>query len=92
MSSVPAGVDETNFDSVIAAAITSAKVKPTKAPAIDNTSGNAGGFGQAGIGGIGPFTDLVINVNGGDPNAVVQALRDYIRQNGSVPITTANIY
>jgi phosphotransferase system HPr-like phosphotransfer protein len=35
---------------------------------------------------------VTINVNGGDPNAVVQALRDYIRQNGSVPITTANIY
>jgi hypothetical protein len=92
MSSVVAVVDETNFDSAIAAGITSAKVKPTKAPVIDNTSGNAGGFEQAGIGGIGPFTDLVINVNGGDPNAVVQALRDYIRQNGSVPITTANIY
>ena len=92
MSSVVAAVDETNFDSAIAAGITSAKVKPTKAPEIDNTSGNAGGFATAGIGGIGPFSDLTINVNGGDPNAVVQALRDYIRQNGSVPITTANIY
>jgi hypothetical protein len=61
MSSVPAGVDETNFESVIAAAITSAKVKPTKAPTIDNTSGNAGGFGNAGIGGIGPFSNLTIN-------------------------------
>jgi hypothetical protein len=61
MSSVPAGVDETNFDSVIAAAITSAKVKPTKAPTIDNTSGNAGGFANAGIGGIGPFSNLTIN-------------------------------
>lgn len=38
------------------------------------------------------LADVTINVNGGDPNAVVQALRDYMRQNGSVPITTANLY
>jgi hypothetical protein len=35
---------------------------------------------------------VTINVNGGDPNAVVTALRNYMRQNGSIPITTANIY
>ena len=87
MSSVAPGVDETNFESVIAAAITSAKVKPTKAPTIDRTSGNAGGFENAGIGGIGPFTNLTVNVNGGDPQAVVDALRQYQRQNGFVPIT-----
>jgi hypothetical protein len=29
---------------------------------------------------------VTINVNGGDPNAVVQALRTYMRQNGSIPI------
>jgi hypothetical protein len=33
-----------------------------------------------------------INVNGGDPNAVVTALRAYMRQNGSIPVRTANIY
>jgi hypothetical protein len=33
-----------------------------------------------------------INVNGGDPNAVVQALRTYMRQNGSVPIKISNAY
>lgn len=33
-----------------------------------------------------------INVNGGDPNAVVQALRTYMRQNGSVPIKIGNAY
>jgi hypothetical protein len=87
MSSVAPGVDETNFESAIAAAITSAKVKPTKAPTIDRTSGNAGGFETAGIGGIGPFTNLTVNVNGGDPQAVVDALRQYQRQNGFVPIT-----
>jgi len=29
-----------------------------------------------------------ISVNGGDPNAVVDALRNYMRQNGAVPIRT----
>jgi hypothetical protein len=33
--------------------------------------------------------DVTINVNGGDPNAVVDALRTYMRQNGSVPITVS---
>jgi hypothetical protein len=92
MSSVAPAIDETNFSSAIAASITSAKAKPTKAPTIDKTSGNAGGFANAGIGGIGPFSDLVINVNGGDPNAVVDALRTYMRQNGSVPIKISNAF
>jgi hypothetical protein len=30
--------------------------------------------------------NITINVNGGDPNAVVQALRHYMKTNGSVPI------
>jgi hypothetical protein len=56
-------------------------------PAVfDNTSGNPGGFENAGIGGIGPFPNLVINVNGGDPQAVVDALRTYQQSNGSIPI------
>lgn len=33
-----------------------------------------------------------INVNGGDPNAVVSALRNYMRQNGSVPVKIGNQY
>lgn len=37
--------------------------------------------GGAGMGG-----GVTINVNGGDPNAVVDALRTYMRQNGSIPI------
>lgn len=36
--------------------------------------------------------NVTINVNGGDPQAVVQALRTYMRQNGSVPIRVSNIY
>jgi len=35
---------------------------------------------------------VTINVNGGDPNAVVAALRTYMRQNGSVPIKTSNAF
>lgn len=31
-------------------------------------------------------TNVTIHVNGGDPNAVVDALRRYVRQNGAVPI------
>jgi hypothetical protein len=45
---------------------------------------NAGG----GLGG----TNVTIHVNGGDPNAVVAALRTYMRQNGSVPIKTSNAF
>ena len=33
-----------------------------------------------------------VYVNGGDPNAVVAALRTYMRQNGSVPIKVSNAY
>ena len=36
--------------------------------------------------------NITINVNGGDPNAVVAALRTYMRQNGSIPIRTSNIF
>ena len=35
---------------------------------------------------------VTINVNGGDPNAVVDALRRYMRMNGSVPIKIGNAY
>lgn len=39
----------------------------------------------------GPMGNITINVNGGDPNAVVDALRRYMRQNGSIPIRTQAI-
>ena len=45
-------------------------------------------MGQMGGGG----TTVNINVNGGDPQSVVNALRTYMRQNGSVPIRVSNIY
>jgi hypothetical protein len=40
--------------------------------------------------GMGGGNNVTINVNGGDPNAVVNALRTYMRQNGSVPIRVSN--
>jgi hypothetical protein len=45
--------------------------------------------GEFGMGGGGNVT---IHVNGGDPQAVVAALRTYMRQNGSVPIRVSNIF
>jgi len=44
------------------------------------------------LGSMGGGTSVTINVNGGDPNAVVDALRKYMRQNGSIPIRTSNIF
>ena len=38
------------------------------------------------MGGMGGGSNITINVNGGDPNAVVAALRTYMLRNGSVPI------
>lgn len=39
--------------------------------------------------GMGGSTNVTIHVNGGDPNAVVAALRTYMLRNGSVPITVS---
>jgi hypothetical protein len=38
---------------------------------------------------MGQMGNVTINVNGGDPQAVVDALRRYMYQNGSVPIRTS---
>ena len=57
------------------------KVQNTTTPAMDNTSGNAGGFGQAGIGGIGPFDNLTINLDAGlisSPATIGQDIIDAI--------------
>jgi len=55
-----------------------------------NASPNMGG-GRVSTASVGD-SNVTINVNGGDPNAVVSALRTYMRQNGSVPIKVSNIY
>jgi hypothetical protein len=57
--------------------------KKTKAPPsiFDNTSGNAGGFENAGIGGIGPFSNITINMDAGlvsSPATVGQDIIDAI--------------
>jgi hypothetical protein len=41
---------------------------------------------------MGGSTNVTINVSGGDPNAIVDALRRYMRINGSVPIRIGNAY
>ena len=44
---------------------------------------------RAGGMGIGGGANITVNVNGGDPNAVVAALRTYMFRNGPLPITVA---
>lgn len=61
--------------------------KAVKTPKQVFEEGNAGGFENAGIGGIGPFNDLVFNINGGDPQAIVDALRQWERSNGPLPVS-----
>ena len=41
------------------------------------------------MGGMGGGNNVTINVQGGDPNAVVDALKNYYRQNGNLPIGVA---
>ena len=33
-------------------------------------------------------SNITVNVNGGDPNAIVRALQQYVRQSGPVPVNT----
>jgi hypothetical protein len=42
------------------------------------------GVGAAGGGG----SNITVNVNGGDPNSIVRALQQYVRQSGPVPVNT----
>ena len=42
-------------------------------------------LGSMGFGGGGNIT---VNVNGGDPNSIVRALQQYVRQSGPVPVNT----
>jgi len=89
---VSAAANETNFDSVIAAGVGGPKVaKPKEIKAPTGTGINTMAGGLAGVGGFSGYGNIEINVNGGDPNAVVNALRAYMRQNGNVPIRTSAI-
>jgi hypothetical protein len=37
---------------------------------------------------LGGSTTITVNVNGGDPNSIVRALQQYVRQSGPVPVNT----
>ena len=37
---------------------------------------------------MGGGATITVNVNGGDPNSIVRALQDYVRQSGPVPVNT----
>ena len=90
---VSVAANETNFDSAIAAGVGGPKVaKPIEIKAPTGTGQNTMAGGLAGVGGFNGYGNIEINVNGGDPNAVVDALRTYMRQNGSVPIKVSNIF
>ena len=39
-------------------------------------------------GGFGGGNTITVNVNGGDPNSIVRALQQYVRQSGPVPLNT----
>jgi len=43
-------------------------------------------LGSMGFGGGGG--SITVNVNGGDPNSIVRALQQYVRQVGPVPVNT----
>ena len=60
---------------------TPGKIQKSEPPVFDKTSGNAGGFEQAGIGGIGPFDNLTINLDAGlisSPATIGQDIIDAI--------------
>jgi hypothetical protein len=44
-------------------------------------------LGSMGFGG-GGGANITVNVNGGDPNSIVRALQQYVRQSGPVPVNT----
>jgi len=90
---VGVAANETNFSSAIAAGVGGPKVtKPIELKAPTGTGINTMAGGLAGVGGFSGYGNIEINVNGGDPNAVVDALRTYMRQNGSVPIKISNAF
>ena len=43
---------------------------------------------QYGVGTAGGGNTITVNVNGGDPNSIVRALQQYVRQSGPVPVNT----
>lgn len=64
--------------------------KVTAAPAGPFEEGYGGSFVNAGLGNVqvNP-SDVIININGGDPNAILDSLREFMFQNGSLPISVS---
>lgn len=79
---------QTNLGTVFAGGPAPAPVTNPFGPILGsiNTSTNVD-MSRFGGGTVGA-SSVTINVNGGDPNAVVDALRRYNRANGPIPITT----
>lgn len=85
----PSGADKSKFDML-----------PQLASGGIVTSATLAVIGEAGPEAVIPLdrmgqmggNNVTIHVNGGDPQSVVNALRTYMRQNGSVPIRVSNIY
>ena len=50
------------------------------------TPGVSGGITPNGS--FGGGANITVNVNGGDPNSIVRALQQYVRQSGPVPVNT----
>jgi hypothetical protein len=50
-----------------------------------SASGNISSTGTFGGG-----ANITVNVNGGDPNSIVRALQTWVRDNGSIPMTTTS--
>jgi SLT domain-containing protein len=85
----PSGADKSRFDTIPAMAAGGIVDRATLA--LIGEKGPEAVIPLDRLGAMGT-TNVNINVNGGDPNAVVAALRTYMRQNGSVPIRVSNIF
>jgi hypothetical protein len=85
----PSGADKSRFDTIPAMA--AGGIVNSATLALIGEKGPEAVIPLDRLGTMGT-TNVNINVNGGDPNAVVAALRTYMRQNGSVPIRVSNIF
>jgi hypothetical protein len=85
----PSGADKSRFDTIPAMA--AGGIVNSATLALIGEKGPEAVIPLDRMGNMGT-TNVNINVNGGDPNAVVAALRTYMRQNGSVPIRVSNIF
>jgi hypothetical protein len=88
----PSGADKSRFDTIPAMAEGGVVNTPGGMLALIGEAGPEAVIPLDRLGQMGGGNNVTINVSGGDPNAVVQALRTYMRQNGSVPIKISNAF